>query len=1208
MIYYFDGDSYQWVTTSSGIVGPQGAQGTMGTQGITGAQGASGFNGAQGSQGTQGIQGVQGIQGIQGEQGIQGIQGVQGTQGTQGIQGIQGTQGTQGIQGEQGIQGIQGIQGTQGTQGIQGTQGTQGIQGIQGIQGTQGTQGTQGLQGIAGYQGINGAQGTQGVQGIQGVQGTQGAQGLTGSQGTAGTFGGAAFDYTFDTSTTNADPGTGKLRLSNADLSLASALYINENDDLSVSIYNFLQTIDDSTSTIKGHFTITQKNDTNNFALFSITGAHSHGTNYFNVPVAYLSGATSFTNALDIIITFARTGDVGATGAQGTQGIQGIQGVQGTQGIQGEQGIQGIQGIQGVQGTQGIQGIQGAQGTQGIQGVQGAQGTQGIQGIQGTQGIQGVQGLQGIQGVQGTAGYIGADGAQGTIGTQGAQGLQGIQGIQGVQGIQGTQGTQGVQGITGVNANVLTSDTAPVSPNAGDLWWDSSVGMLRIYYNDGTSSQWVDVDPGSVQGIQGIQGVQGAQGIQGIQGAQGTQGTVGSQGAVGSQGTQGIQGISGASILGTNNTWTGTNAFTTLSSTLGANFATSSGSVGIGTTSTTGKINALADANGTGLAIIAGSASANTASIRFGISSDAFSNGVRITAHTNYSATNATEMSFATCGSASGTLIERVRIDSSGNVGIGTTSPTSKLTVAGAMDATYPNLVGQTNIFSTDSMAIDKGGVLSLSGSYTGTTMTTFASLYGRKENATDGNVAGYLAFLTRGASDTGTEKMRITSTGNVGIGTSTINNRLEVSGRVRASTGLIAVDNLWLAGGEFYLGTESGTTDDSWRMYPSSGNLIYASRKSGTWTERLRIDSAGSVIASVDVRSPIFYDGNDTAYYVNPNGISYIADLYIDAKLKHSGYSGTRYFTFGVGNVSNTKAKLHFSGWFWGNIEISATSAFNYANRPGIVKKRYAFGGSPTGTEYINESRIVESMGATPNGITFGEIFWDSAVSKWAIIVASLDGSANAYQLEVKCFCPDSTSRDAIIDSMTMTATYTSDTTAYTYANSGYKKLIIGGTVASPSTFSIKQTADNGAGAFQIENFGSTNSWYLQIGSDQNLYVKYNDGARGVFNNSTGAYTTVSDSRVKKDISNISFGLDTISRLRPVEYRMIDNVENSAKNLGFIAQEVLEVIPSSVTQMHGGMYGLDKSEIIPVIVKALQELKADNDSLRARVAALESK
>jgi hypothetical protein len=37
------------------------------------------------------------------------------------------------------------------------------------------------------------------------------------------------------------------------------------------------------------------------------------------------------------------------------------------------------------------------------------------------------------------------------------------------------------------------SDTAPISPSQGQLWWDSSTGGLFIYYNDGTSSQWVQI-------------------------------------------------------------------------------------------------------------------------------------------------------------------------------------------------------------------------------------------------------------------------------------------------------------------------------------------------------------------------------------------------------------------------------------------------------------------------------------------------------------------------------------------------------------------------------------------------------------------------------------------------------------------------------------------------------------------------------------------
>ena len=48
-------------------------------------------------------------------------------------------------------------------------------------------------------------------------------------------------------------------------------------------------------------------------------------------------------------------------------------------------------------------------------------------------------------------------------------------------------------GSTG--ANVTISDTAPGSAQAGDLWWESDKGRLKIYYNDTDSTQWVDASP-----------------------------------------------------------------------------------------------------------------------------------------------------------------------------------------------------------------------------------------------------------------------------------------------------------------------------------------------------------------------------------------------------------------------------------------------------------------------------------------------------------------------------------------------------------------------------------------------------------------------------------------------------------------------------------------------------------------------------------------
>ena len=47
----------------------------------------------------------------------------------------------------------------------------------------------------------------------------------------------------------------------------------------------------------------------------------------------------------------------------------------------------------------------------------------------------------------------------------------------------------------GGGANVTISDTAPGSATAGDLWWESDKGRLKIYYNDTDSFQWVDASP-----------------------------------------------------------------------------------------------------------------------------------------------------------------------------------------------------------------------------------------------------------------------------------------------------------------------------------------------------------------------------------------------------------------------------------------------------------------------------------------------------------------------------------------------------------------------------------------------------------------------------------------------------------------------------------------------------------------------------------------
>ena len=416
-----------------------------------------------------------------------------------------------------------------------------------------------------------------GAQGTQGIQGTTGDQGTQGIQGTVGSFGGATFDYTFDSGITTSDPGAGRLKFNYVGLSTVTEMYIDDTDDNGTDIQSFMRTIDDSTSTIKGHFKVSNKINADDFALFTISSL-TEETGYFTVDCAFVSGsASSFTNDEDVLITFARTGDKGDTGTQGTTGAQGTQGITGA-GTQGTTGIQGTQGINGPQGRQGLQGIQGSGGTQGLKGDDGLQGTQGItgagtqgtQGIQGTQASQGIQGIQGesIQGTQGTQGDIGGTGPQGTQGIQGSdatvQGIQGTQGttgdtgvqgtdgaaasqgIQGTQGIQGISGDQGVQGIQGSDANVQG-----IQGSEGPQGATGSIGTQGVAGATGAQGFQGTAGSNGSQGIQGAQGTQASQGIQGIQGdlggtgVQGSVGTQGTDGAAAAQGIQGTQGITG---------------------------------------------------------------------------------------------------------------------------------------------------------------------------------------------------------------------------------------------------------------------------------------------------------------------------------------------------------------------------------------------------------------------------------------------------------------------------------------------------------------------------------------------------------------------------------------------------------------------------------------------------------------------------------------
>jgi len=187
---------------------------------------------------------------------------------------------------------------------------------------------------------------------------------------------------------------------------------------------------------------------------------------------------------------------------------------------------------------------------------------------------------------------------------------------------------------------------------------------------------------------------------------------------------------------------------------------------------------------------------------------------------------------------------ERMRIDTSGNVGIGTSSPTAKLHVSDT-NKVFDGY-GNVNIFTSDASAANKGGSIAFGGvnSTGGTSPYVFAKIQGVKEGIS-GTFAGALILGTTQSSSAITERMRITSAGNVGIGTSSPQQKLDVEGSVRSSAFYQISNGSTNVG---FIGSQAaifGAGGDDFTFYNgnATSNVFYTSG-----TERMRITSSGNV------------------------------------------------------------------------------------------------------------------------------------------------------------------------------------------------------------------------------------------------------------------------------------------------------------------------------------------------------------------------
>jgi hypothetical protein len=524
-----------------------------------------------------------------------------------------------------------------------------------------------------------------------------------------------------------------------------------------------------------------------------------------------------------------------------------------------------------------------------------------------------------------------------------------------------------------------------------------------------------------------------------------------------------------------------------------------------------------------------------------------------------------------------GTSYSAIRVDGfSGNVGIGTTSPTRLLEIYGpALTSDTPTL----RISSADSSGTRKFGIEFYS--RTGADVRGKLLVDNNGRVYLDDNGGGGVVLQANGG------------TGNVGIGTTSPSFTLDVAGNIGINGRLFA----------FNSATYTVITD------PAGGIKLYlgASGDPGNYYDN----------TSHNFRSA---GGGTTYAVINTNGNLGIGRTSPSYKLDVSG--STRIFGYLLGVDNSTTIKYVFTndgGASYinsGNVGIGTTSPASKLQVAGSTNVvNIAGSGSATSSSIFsvdgNNGRLFEITDDLSDSI-----FSANTIAGLPVIEAFSD-----YSVRLGTYSATSGSTINITGSnvgigttnpLTRIEVYNSSEDRHFSAIGASPSLnlyssntspVYGGTVGL-ATGTDAYLQGSAVGDLCILTRGSYSSGIILFGSGSTKNASISTAGTITARGDMIAYGTPSDISFKTNIVPIQGSLDIIQKLEPVSFTWKEDTEsnkltNIKDDLGFIAQQVQEVLPELVRENDNGTLSLRERGIIPLLVGAIKELKAEIDILK---------